>query len=159
MDDNLVVDLVFRGLFKPTGMAFLDMDNILVLDRDGGKVYIVTKGKLNPVPALDVNVATVGYRGMLGISLIKTGSNGTIVFLYFTESCQADGDDELENGGMTPLGNRVYRYQMTDSKLTNPRMILDLPAEPGPRHMGGVIVTGPDNYHDIVRVHYFRRPI
>jgi aldose sugar dehydrogenase len=29
--------------------------------------------------------------------------------------------------------------------LVNPKLLLDLPAVPGPRHMGGVISIGPDN--------------
>lgn len=144
-DSNLKIDIVFRGPFKPTSMSFLDKDNILVLDRNEGKVYIVAHGNLNPSPILDVNVATVGYRGMNGISTMKTNNGDTFVFLYYTEAAKKDGDDESENGGIRPLGNRLYRYNLIDNKLTNAQLMLNLPADPGPRHMGGVVVTGPDN--------------
>jgi glucose/arabinose dehydrogenase len=32
-----------------------------------------------------------------------------------------------------------------DDKLVNPKLLLDLPAMPGPRHMGGILEVGPDN--------------
>ena len=43
-----------------------------------------------------------------------------------------------------PLGNRLYRYELVDNKLVNPKMLLDLPADPGPRHNGGDVLIGPD---------------
>ena len=145
VDDNLQIGIVFKGNFKPTSFAFLDQNNILVLDRDEGKVYLVTNDKLNPLPLLDVNVATVGYRGMLGISTMKSINGVTYVFLYYTEASNKDGEDEPKNGGNSPLGNRLYRYSLINNKLINPHLMLSLPAYPGPRHMGGVVITGPDN--------------
>jgi glucose/arabinose dehydrogenase len=145
VDDNLQIGIVFKGNFKPTSFALLDQNNILVLDRDEGKVYLVTNDKLNPLPLLDVNVATVGYRGMLGISTMKSVNGVTNVFLYYTEASNKDGEDEPKNGGDSPLGNRLYRYNLIDNKLINPHLMLSLPAYPGPRHMGGAVITGPDN--------------
>jgi len=66
------------------------------------------------------------------------------VFLYFTEASQQDGDDVGKNP-VNPLGNRLYRYDLINNKLINPKQLLDLPALPGPRHAGGVIAIGPDN--------------
>ena len=43
------------------------------------------------------------------------------------------------------LANRLYRYELVDNKLVNPLLLLDLPANPGPRHNGGAITIGPDN--------------
>ena len=44
----------------------------------------------------------------------------------------------------SPLGNRVYRYELIDDKLINPKLILNLPATPGPFHDGGKVLIGPD---------------
>jgi len=73
---------------------------------------------------------------MLGIAIAKhTAINGnTFVFLYYTEN----------NGSGSPLGNRVYRYELVDNKLINPKLILNLPATPGPFHDGGKVLIGPD---------------
>ncbi len=79
---------------------------------------------------------------MLGICALKT-QDVQYVFLYFTEGEDDDGEDEL-NRNFSPLGNRVYRYQLLNDKLVHPKLILDLPATPGPRHSGGAIDLGPD---------------
>ena len=54
-------------------------------------------------------------------------------------------DDITE--GEQPLGNRLYRYELSDnnSKLVNPKLLLDLPAVPGAIGNGGKITIGPDN--------------
>ena len=59
------------------------------------------------------------------------------------KSAEKDGDDEID--GLTPLGNRLYRYQLEDGKLSNPKLLVDLPVKPGPRHTGGEVAVGPDN--------------
>ena len=46
--------------------------------------------------------------------------------------------------GNDPLGNRLYRYELSNGQLSNPKLLLDLPATPGPNHNGGKVVIGPD---------------
>jgi glucose/arabinose dehydrogenase len=125
-------------------MAFIGPDDILALDRNEGKVYRITNSVITPNPILDVNIATVGYRGMLGIDMLKSEKVPQYVFLYYTESANSDGEDESGNG-VEPLGNRLYRYQLESGKLVNPKLLLDLPVNPGPRHTGGELAIGPDN--------------
>ena len=48
-------------------MVFLGPDDILVPDRDEGKVFRVTHG-IQSGPLIDVNVVTNGYRGLLGVA-------------------------------------------------------------------------------------------
>src|SRR5215475_1026017 len=67
----------------------------------------------------------------------------TYVFLYYTEAKSEDGEDVSQR--KAPLGNRLYRYELENDKLVDPKLLLDLPAFPGPRHNGGAIVLGPDN--------------
>jgi hypothetical protein len=47
--------------------------------------------------------------------------------------------------GVLPAGNRLYRYELQGDQLVNPKLLLDLPAVPGPRYNGGPVVIGPDN--------------
>ena len=138
------IEKVFSASFKPSTMAFVGRDDFLILDRDEGKVFRVINGKMLHEPVIDVNVATVGYRGMLGIAVSTDTNTHTIVFLYYTEA-RKDREDENLSDPVEPIGNRVYRYDLVDNKLVNPKLLLNLPAMPGPRHMGGVIATGPDN--------------
>ena len=56
-DSNLEVEIVAEGLKFPTGMAFLNQNEILVLEKDEGKVLRVVHGSIsdNAVLNLDVN--------------------------------------------------------------------------------------------------------
>ena len=139
-DSGLKVEQVADGLDLPTTMAFLGPDDFLVLEKDKGTVVRVNNGIISGEPLLDVNVANSVERGMCGIAVSKSGST-TYVFLYFTE---IDGNDGGDRKGKVPEGNRLYRYELVDNKLVNPKLLLDLPAAPGPRHNGGAIEIGPD---------------
>jgi glucose/arabinose dehydrogenase len=133
-DPNLQVETIVEGLSLPTSMAFIDNNNILVLEKEKGTVRLVSNGILQEESVLEVNVDSRSERGLLGVTLMD---NDTI-FLYYTETSQ-NGDQ---------LRNRVYKYQWNDEErlLVNPTLILDLPAIPGPNHDGGKLIIGPDNY-------------
>ncbi|MGI0042942.1 MAG: PQQ-dependent sugar dehydrogenase, partial [Nitrososphaeraceae archaeon] len=152
-------EVVAEGLTLPTTMAFLSQNDILVLEKDKGTVMRIVDGEVQPQPLLDVNVATEVERCMCGIAVSHNNETGkTYVFLYYTEA-------EDEDGG-TAIGNRLYRYELDEvttnstssgsgsstevtnastGQLVNPLLLLDLPADPGPRHNGGAIMIGPDD--------------
>jgi glucose/arabinose dehydrogenase len=166
-DHTLKVELVLKGLTYATDMAFLDPDNILVTEKDTGTVRRILNGVMLQKPLLDVNVATYGHRGMLGIAISNNNSNtlgnakiGTnendssgnsspnnanviskYVFVYYTSAKRADGEDITQ--GKQPIGNVVYRYEFVDNKLINPKLLLDLPATPGAIGNGGKILVDP----------------
>ena len=81
-DKNLRIDKIFAAPIKPTTMAFMGLNEFLILERNEGKVYRVTNGVMNPNPLLDVNVATDGYRGMNGIA--TSTSNNITIFSYIS---------------------------------------------------------------------------
>jgi glucose/arabinose dehydrogenase len=137
---NLEVQVVASGLKLPTGMAFLGPNDILVTEKESGTVKRIIDGKILAEPLLDVNVANNSERGLLGIAVSRnqTGpTNSTYVFLFYSETLAKDGGDLV--------GNRLYRYELVDNKLVNPKLLLDLPVTPGPSHNGGVVKIGPDN--------------
>jgi glucose/arabinose dehydrogenase len=137
-DPNLKADLVANGLELPTGMAFLGPNDILVIEKEKGTVQRIIDGKMLPEPLLDVNVARVSERGLLGIAVSKHVNGPTYVFLFYSETLVKDGGN--------PVGNRLYRYElMNNNTLVNPKLLLDLPTRPGPSHNGGVVRIGPDN--------------
>jgi aldose sugar dehydrogenase len=152
-DPAIKAEIVVQGLELPTSMAFLGPDDILVLEKNKGTVQRIINGTMLPEPLLDVNVSTASERGMIGIAVSgsnRTGANlqegnlsSTYVFLYYTQAETGDGDDRLQ--GKEPLGNRLYRYELLNDKLVNPKLLLDLPGTPGPAHNGGVVIIGPDN--------------
>jgi glucose/arabinose dehydrogenase len=194
-DPNLKVEqIINRGFDDPTSMAFLGPNDILVLEKNTGKVHRILNGKILPQPLIDVSVANQAERGLLGIAIANDNGNGNSnniegnteaaipgitsatnthhVFIYYTESGGGkDGDDvPLANssiitstvGGtvsatgdnIPPAGNRLYRYDLdlNNNKLTNPLLLLNLPASPPPEragtqknHNGGKVLIGPDN--------------
>ena len=135
-DKNLQVQVYAHGFKFTTGMAFLGANDLLLIEKNTGRVIHVHNGtKVNTI--FDANVANTSERGLLGIAVSDASINPRYVFLFYTES-------EGQDGGK-PLGNRLYRYQLVDDKLVNPVLLLDLPLLPGPSHDGGVLKIGPDN--------------
>jgi glucose/arabinose dehydrogenase len=138
-------------------LTFLGTNDILLLNKNNGTVNRIVNGVLLKEPLLDVNVANKRERGMLGIAtttlpMSNDYESGDIkyVFLYYTESEKRDGSDKCYETyfcklGTYPIGNHLYRYELKDNKLVNPKLLLHLPASPAPTHNGGVIKIGPDN--------------
>jgi glucose/arabinose dehydrogenase/plastocyanin len=149
-DANLTAELLVKGLKRPTSMAFLGPNDILVLEKETGLVKRILNGKLLPTPLLDVPVASDIERGLLGIAISQNKSldGQRYVFLYYTESGGGQDGDDL-TAGVSPAGNRLYRYELTNDngKLVNPKLLLDLPAIPENQrgeHNGGKVLIGPD---------------
>ena len=161
-DQNLQITEFADKLKFPTGIDFLDENNILVIEKNTGQVKRILNGEILPEPVLDVNVASQSERGLLGIAIMRPNdlpnsfaSNITDekspnnnesnfvntkkvkVFLYYTET------KDIDNGEI--LGNRLYQYDFIDDKLVSPKQLLDLPFLPGQSHNGGVLEIGPDN--------------
>jgi aldose sugar dehydrogenase len=137
-DPNLRVTELVAGLSQPTAMAFIASNDLLVLQKNDGRVRRVINGALQPGEVLDIHVDNQSERGLLGIALHPNFPGTNLIYLYYTESSAA-GDTSG-----SPLANRVYRYTWNGSALINPQLILDLPATPGPNHDGGAMTFGPD---------------
>ena len=164
-DPNIKIELTFQkeitregGTLSPvSSMTFLNVNDLLLLNKNDGTVHRVLNGTLMDAPLLDVNVSNKRERGMLGIdvtshTMSKSESEDEIryVFIYFTESERIDGSDSCKAtyycvSDEGTVGNNLYRYELKDDKLINPKLLLHLPAWPAPAHNGGVVKIGPDN--------------
>jgi len=139
-DPNLKAETVYQGLELPTGIAFLGRNDFLVSEVLKGTVQRIVNGQKLTQPLIDLDVAQ--REGLLGIAVQKNiskvqaghGNESTYVFLYFTA--------KKDNG--KALGNVLYRYDLVNNKLVNPKLLLELPA--GFEHNGGKILIGPDKY-------------
>jgi glucose/arabinose dehydrogenase len=153
VDRNLEVRSVVEELITPITMAFLDDNEVLVLEKNTGQVKRVVDGTVTGV-VLDLAVNFGSERGLLGIALHPGFPSNPGVYLYWTESTTGADTDVLAN---TPLlGNRVDRYVWNGSTLTFDRNLIRLralqppfAAEPTPatgrgNHDGGVLKFGPD---------------
>src|SRR5215203_5421112 len=150
-DPALRIEPVAEGLKHPTAMTFLgSSDDIIVTEKDNGTVRRIVGGVVQPEPIVDVAVANdndTNERGLLGMAVAKQNETTTYVFLYYTES--GGGQDGDDADGVVPAGNRLYRYELvenvngnaTSAKLINPKLLLDLPARPGPRYQAGPLLV------------------
>ena len=141
-DSSLKSQLIIRGLKAPSAMAFIGPNDISVTEKNKGNVQRITNGIISSQPLLHVDTTKKDERGLLGLATSRNTDIEKInVFLYYTEARLNDSGSPTPN----PLGNRVYRYELVDNKLVNPKLLLDLPALPGPRHNAGKMAIGPDD--------------
>src|SRR5918998_1620981 len=133
-DSDFKIEMIVNGMTRPTGFTFLAPNDFLVIEEDTGKVKRVVNGQVVKT-VLDLDVSTSDSRGLLGIDSF-VDNNQIFVFLYFTASSSGDGG--------SADGNRLYRYELIDNALVNPKILLNLPSGPGPKDNGGPVVIGPD---------------
>ena len=167
-DPNLKVEKVFEGLQNPSSMAFLGPNDILVLEKNKGTVDRIVDGKMLSKPLLEVdNIGRQVEWGVLGIAVDDKKENGgpTYVFLYYTspasDSSSSSSNNDNNDNNNADLGNdnqniqnmvnHLYRYELVDNKLINPKPLLELPATSDStdptsenNHDGGKVVIGPD---------------
>jgi aldose sugar dehydrogenase len=148
LDRNLAVRTVVEGLNTPTSLAFLGPDDLLVLEKNTGRVQRVVDGELQNT-VLDLAVNFGSERGLLGIALHPDFPTNPGVYLYWTESTTGADTNVLS---ATPLlGNRVDRFEWDGSSLTLDQNVIRIRAlqqdagqpERG-NHDGGVVAFGPD---------------
>ena len=133
------VETVITGLSLPTTMAFVDDDELLVLEKNSGRVQHYLNGVFQGT-AIDLDVSTTSERGLLGICLHPDFAGNGFVYLYYSLASFQGG---------TWLDNRVERFVWNGSVLSFESMIVVFPFDPaqsnGPNHDGGIIQIGPDD--------------
>ena len=152
IDRNLKLEIVYQGNVTPglrelnqftpvTQFAFPGNNDILVLSKNDGKVLRISNYTLSPMPLLDVNVTNQWESGLLGIATSKSAEKA-YVYLYYTESARHD----VTNSSVTnPSYNKLYRYELINDKLVNPRLLFTAPSANHYSHLGGGLRIGPDN--------------
>ena len=109
----------------PTTMAFLGDDDILVLEKETGRVRRVMNGAITST-VLDLAVNFGSERGLLGIALHPEFPTNPGVYLFWTES--TTGSDTSVLSATPLLGNRVDRFTWDGATLTLDRNIIMLRA-------------------------------
>jgi glucose/arabinose dehydrogenase len=164
-DPNLKVELVYQAndtqgnyklkasqtvnqLSPVTKMAFLGNNDILMLNKNDGKVIRIVNKSLVSQPLIDLSVANKWERGLLGIATSRIQEK-VHVFLYYTESKLGDGGDVCPTifcaKPKEPIQNKLYRYDLINNKLVNPKLLFSGPKSNIASHIGGALEIGPDN--------------
>src|SRR5262245_22786018 len=102
-------------------MAFLRENDILVLEKETGRVRRVTNGAIQST-VLDLPANFGSEPGLPGIALHPEFPNNPGVYLYWTQSTTGNDTSVLSE---TPLlGNRVDRFIWDGSSLTLDKNII-----------------------------------
>jgi glucose/arabinose dehydrogenase len=88
LNPALRVQTLVSGLELPIAIAFLDEDDLLVLEKNSGRVRRVTEGEVGAT-VLDLGVNNTSERGLLGIALHPDFPDNPGVYLYWT--CRTAG--------------------------------------------------------------------
>ncbi|HEY2960255.1 MAG TPA: PQQ-dependent sugar dehydrogenase [Actinomycetota bacterium] len=143
LDPSLAVRTVVSGLTTPTSIAFLGPSDLLVLEKNTGRVLRVTNGVVQGV-VLDLSVNFASERGLLGIALHPDFPANPGVYLYW--SCRStapptdpffpderrcldanvSGPDTGDVLQVPLLGNRVDRFVWNGSTLAFDRNLVML---------------------------------
>ena len=131
--DHFKIDRVFTGINDSTNMAFLGPNDLLVLERESGKVDRIVNGQILDKPLIDVNAY---YKdGLIGIATSQNQNGSKLVFLYYNEAPRKYGKDvvnaeeaEIVNRtlGYESEGDRLYRYELVGNTLVSPKILVDL---------------------------------
>ncbi len=139
--DRLTVEAYAAGLQAPTGFAFLGNDDVLVIEKNTGRVRRIRDGRVGNA-VLDLRVSTASERGGLGIELSPDFADDGLVYIYYSAAVAGD------NSGWTE--NLVVRYRWNGRRLVSPTVLLRFSNRTeqanGPNHDGGTLRFGPDGY-------------
>jgi glucose/arabinose dehydrogenase len=134
LDPALGVRTAASGLMSPIGLAFIGENDMLVLEKDTGRVQRVVNGIVTAT-VLDLGVNNNSERGLLGIALHPDFPVNRGVYLYWT--CRSTGTpadpffpdetrcldanmlaaDSSEVLEVPLLGNRVDRFEWQEGTL------------------------------------------
>jgi len=141
LEPKLSLRTAVDGLELPTSIAFIGPDDMLVLEKDTGKVKRVVDGVVSAT-VLDLAVNNFQERGLLGVALHPRFPTTPWVYLYWscrTEDQPADpffpdqrqcsdanmlGADTSDVLRAPLLGNRVDRFMWDGSRLSFDRHLL-----------------------------------
>jgi glucose/arabinose dehydrogenase len=142
-DRNLRLSTAVDGLELPTSIAFLGDDDLLVLEKDSGKVKRVVDGVVTGT-VLDLAVNNFSERGLLGITLHPQFPANPGVYLFWScrtaggpadpfdapaRTCSDDnmlGPDTNDVLAAPLLGNRIDRFTWDGSALAWDRRLITL---------------------------------
>ena len=130
LDPNLIIEPFVSGLSRPAAMDWLASDDVLVIEREVGRVRRIIGGVLQPTPVYQL--AGGGDDFLLGIA-INTESPAK-VFLFVEDQTGA-------------VGNRVLAldWNPISSQLENPTTIVEIEPSGSAANAddGGYLLLGP----------------
>jgi len=113
-DTRIKIEPIYDGLKRPTAIAFLGPNDMLVLQKTNNTIMRIVNGQMLDEPVLDLGNSTKIIGCMCGIAISQndTGTSYAFVYCYLAE---VTGEN-----GTTKLVNSLYRYDIDNNgKFTN----------------------------------------
>ena len=121
------VETIATGLEVPWEIAFLPDGRALLTERPGQVRLLSPEGELQEEPVAEIEVASIGEGGLLGLAVDPRFRRNHFVYLYRTT------EDDIE----------ILRYRFEGGRLREEQKILG-GIEVGPVHDSGRLRFGPD---------------
>jgi glucose/arabinose dehydrogenase len=121
------VETIATGLEVPWEIAFLPNGPALLTERPGQVRLLSPEGELQEEPVAEIEVASIGEGGLLGLAVDPRFRRNHFVYLYRTT------EDDIE----------ILRYRFEGGRLREEQKILG-GIEVGPVHDSGRLRFGPD---------------
>lgn len=164
--DTGIIKKITDGIIEKEPMLQLNVDNTAERGLLGIAVLREDKGESRD----DTGAILESEYGSSGASLTSnttspsSSSSSSVssdcncsIFIYFTQRSEGTkttrieinslitSNNNISSNNNSSLRNVIYKYDWDEKSLTNPELLLDLHAEPGPYHNGGKMKIGPDN--------------
>jgi aldose sugar dehydrogenase len=139
-DTRIKIEPVYEGLTLPTTIAFLGPDDMLVPQNN--TIMRIVSGRMLEQPVLDLGNSTRIRSCICDIAIMeRDNNNGTsYAFVYYAKA------EITEDDGKTKVVDNLYRYDITNGKFINPKLIFEAPSSLNANalHNGGKLTVGPD---------------
>lgn len=125
---------IANGLHSPWSLAFLPNGDMLVTERDTGRLRVIRNGKLQPNAIKGTpKVASSGQGGLLDVAPHPDFADNRLIYLSYSAS------------GPGGSGTEVLRARLEDGRLENAKVIFRVdPKTPGSAHYGSRLLFAPD---------------
>ena len=125
-DSNFLIEEVIVGIQSSTGLTVIDND-IIFLEKETGKIRLISDGKLIEQPLWDFQVRKEGCEcytesGLLGITSLENQ-----IYIYVTEEYSE-----------TSVHNKIYKFDWINKKLENQILLNQLPSVSNEHHGGAI---------------------
>lgn len=156
-NDSILVTEKDQGNVRLISNGTLQKDPIYTInnisnEKEQGLLGITSTSKYEskkgtPTNYLNLNSTSYPFSRMDALTSFHeptSHDSNYVIYLYFTEKIYAPKDNnsiEVQQRDLShTVRNRVYEYTWDGiGSFANPRLIMDMPAEPGPYHNGGKI--------------------
>jgi aldose sugar dehydrogenase len=135
---RIKIEPIYDELNSPTAIAFLGSNDMLVLEEKNNNIMRIVNGQMLDEPVLDLGNTIRNLACMCDIAILQNDNGISYAFLYIYHA------EVNEDDGITKVVNRLYRYDITNGKFTNPKLFFEIPSSREAIHDGGKLMIGPD---------------